>query len=216
MFISMKKRLLTGSLALVLMFATTTSISAHPGRTDSNGGHTCRTNCSKWGLSNGEYHYHNGGGSSSNSGSTSSNSTSSSSGSSSNKTTPKPAPKPVTPMYKESGLKVYINGEKLSFDSEPLIYNNTNLLPLREIAGGMGATVTWNKDSGSIGVKKGNKKMTLTLGSKTVFYNGISETASVAPKIIKGVTYVPAQVFVRGLGAGIKFNESSNSLKITF
>lgn len=31
---------------------------AHPGRTDSSGCHTCRTNCSKWGLSSGEYHCH--------------------------------------------------------------------------------------------------------------------------------------------------------------
>ena len=31
---------------------------AHPGRTDSSGGHTCRTNCANWGLSTGEYHYH--------------------------------------------------------------------------------------------------------------------------------------------------------------
>ena len=31
---------------------------AHPGRTDSSGGHTCRTNCTNWGLSSGEYHYH--------------------------------------------------------------------------------------------------------------------------------------------------------------
>ena len=29
------------------------------GRTDANGGHTCRTNCEKWGLQYGEYHYHN-------------------------------------------------------------------------------------------------------------------------------------------------------------
>ena len=31
---------------------------AHPGRTDSSGGHTCRTKCTSWGLSTGEYHYH--------------------------------------------------------------------------------------------------------------------------------------------------------------
>jgi hypothetical protein len=36
-------------------------VEAHPGRTDKNGGHTCRTNCEKWGLSYGEYHYHNNG-----------------------------------------------------------------------------------------------------------------------------------------------------------
>lgn len=31
---------------------------AHPGRTDKNGGHTCRTNCEKWGYDYGQYHYH--------------------------------------------------------------------------------------------------------------------------------------------------------------
>jgi beta-lactamase superfamily II metal-dependent hydrolase len=44
-----------------LLILVPTLTSAHPGRTDSNGGHYCRTNCSKWGLKNGEYHYHNGG-----------------------------------------------------------------------------------------------------------------------------------------------------------
>jgi hypothetical protein len=31
---------------------------AHPGRTDSSGCHTCRTNCPNWRLSYGEYHCH--------------------------------------------------------------------------------------------------------------------------------------------------------------
>jgi hypothetical protein len=31
---------------------------AHPGRTDSSGCHTCRTNCASWGISTGEYHCH--------------------------------------------------------------------------------------------------------------------------------------------------------------
>ncbi len=31
---------------------------AHPGGTDGNGGHTCRTLCEEWGLSYGEYHLH--------------------------------------------------------------------------------------------------------------------------------------------------------------
>jgi len=64
--------------ALVFTFLFGTFASAHPGRTDSNGGHTCRTNCGSWGLSTGEYHYHNGGGTTP-SGSSSSSSSSSSS-----------------------------------------------------------------------------------------------------------------------------------------
>ena len=51
-----KKLLLTTSVALLVA---PISAYAHPGRTDANGGHTCRTNCEKWGLQYGEYHYHN-------------------------------------------------------------------------------------------------------------------------------------------------------------
>lgn len=54
---------------------------AHPGNTDSNGGHHCWTNCSKWGLEYGEYHYHNGG-----------NSNPSNSNSNSSSVTPAPKP----------------------------------------------------------------------------------------------------------------------------
>ncbi|OAZ48483.1 copper amine oxidase N-terminal domain-containing protein [Paenibacillus polymyxa] len=204
----MKKKVLASSFALVLILSSATAY-AHPGRTDSNGGHYCRTNCAKWGLQDGEYHYHNGGGSSS----------SSSSSSNSIKSIPKKStvkPKAAKPAYKESGLRVYVNGNKLSFSSAPLIYQNTNLVPLREIAEGLGATLNYDNNSGTIGVTKGNSKMTLTIGSKIVFYNGSSETVSAAPKVIKGVTYVPGQVFARGLGAGIELDSINNSLKITY
>jgi hypothetical protein len=47
------------TLILITLVLIIPSISfAHPGRTDSSGCHTCRTNCSKWGLSTGEYHCH--------------------------------------------------------------------------------------------------------------------------------------------------------------
>ncbi len=45
--------MIVGILVFVPLFAY-----AHPGRTDSSGCHTCRTNCSSWGLSTGEYHCH--------------------------------------------------------------------------------------------------------------------------------------------------------------
>ncbi len=52
----MKKVLFT---IIVLVLAIPTISFAHPGRTDSSGCHTCKTNCSNWGLSYGEYHCHN-------------------------------------------------------------------------------------------------------------------------------------------------------------
>lgn len=46
------------SILIIALLITPSVTFAHPGRTDSAGGHTCRTNCASWGLSNGEYHYH--------------------------------------------------------------------------------------------------------------------------------------------------------------
>lgn len=47
---------------ILLMTFLPINTEAHPGRTDGNGGHTCKTNCTeKWGMPYGQYHYHNGG-----------------------------------------------------------------------------------------------------------------------------------------------------------
>jgi cell division protein FtsN len=52
-------------IAIMITFAgfcvVASNANAHPGRTDSSGGHTCRTNCEDWGLNYGEYHSHGGG-----------------------------------------------------------------------------------------------------------------------------------------------------------
>jgi len=47
-------------LLLIAVFLLPNHVFAHPGRTDSSGCHTCRTNCPKWGLDYGEYHCHGG------------------------------------------------------------------------------------------------------------------------------------------------------------
>ena len=62
----MVKRILILGLILssLLLFTSSVVTYAHPGRTDSSGGHTCRTNCASWGYGQGEYHDHGGGGSS--------------------------------------------------------------------------------------------------------------------------------------------------------
>lgn len=51
----MKKYLLL----FIILLIPNSIVLAHPGRTDSSGCHTCRTNCASWGLSTGEYHCHN-------------------------------------------------------------------------------------------------------------------------------------------------------------
>ncbi|WP_413789232.1 YHYH domain-containing protein [Bacillus yunxiaonensis] len=56
----MKKSMKALAMAFGLtIVGSTTSVYASPGGLDANGGHTCHTNCAKYGLETGEYHYHN-------------------------------------------------------------------------------------------------------------------------------------------------------------
>lgn len=108
----MKKRISKMASIIIVLLMAITPISAHPGRTDANGGHYCRTNCAKWGLRDGEYHYHNGGGSSSSSSSSGSKSSSKSSSSSSK--TPS-APKVID--YTKQGETAGYNYKKANPDA---------------------------------------------------------------------------------------------------
>lgn len=58
-FDNMKNYKRNSIIVISLIFLIPLFTEAHPGRTDSSGCHTCRTNCPSWGLSTGEYHCHN-------------------------------------------------------------------------------------------------------------------------------------------------------------
>ena len=129
----MKKRIvLVTSLCGVLLVPSFAD--AHPGRTDANGGHTCRTNCEKWGLEYGEYHYHNGGSTSGGSSSKSSNKSSggSSSGYSSTTTTSEPVideNQVQADKYFTSANTYYNNGEyeEALAEAEKIFVLNRNI-----------------------------------------------------------------------------------------
>ena len=96
---------------LCFLLITPNKVEAHPGRTDANGCHYCRTNCAKWGLSDGQYHCHNGGGSNS---SSSSSSNSYNSTSSYGSTSPSNYSQPATPKSSDNTLKsIKVDGKDI-------------------------------------------------------------------------------------------------------
>lgn len=56
----MKKKNFIILVACLICMLIPNAVLAHPGRTDGNGCHRCKTNCSQWGLSQGQYHCHDG------------------------------------------------------------------------------------------------------------------------------------------------------------
>ncbi|MFN0224250.1 YHYH domain-containing protein [Paenibacillus sp. KR2-11] len=139
----------------ILSLTFSSAAAAHPGRTDSSGGHTCRTNCEKWGYEYGEYHYHNGGGSSS----TGSSSSGSSSSSSSEAATPAPAPStpkevipPGTVRVTLPAFSVVVNGQQVANASTAypvIVYNDITYFPMTwNYTQALGLDTAWDANTG--------------------------------------------------------------------
>lgn len=169
---------------------------AHPGRTDSKGGHTCRTNCHDWGLEYGEYHYHNGGGSSkSTQTSTSNKSTSTSTKSTSS--VPKPAVKT---------LDVYVNGVKQNYDQPAILKDERTLVPLRPIFESLGATVEFDPTINLITATKDNITVTLSIGSKQATIDSNTVDLDVPSQLINNRTMVPLRFVSEAMGATVHYD----------
>jgi hypothetical protein len=197
------KKIVTGILSMGLLMSAATQVDAHPGRTDSNGGHYCRTNCEKWGLSYGEYHYHNGGGSSS--GSTSGS-----------KTT---APKVTKPKPVLVTATVYINGVKQVFDQSAYIKDGTTLVPMRPIFEALGADVQYDGNTKKVTGVKSSKTVVLSVGNRKAYLKEKGITSSIElshpAEITNGSTMVPLRFISESLGANVQWDSVNRSVKIT-
>lgn len=150
------------SMLSVLLFSSTSY--AHPGRTDANGGHTCRTNCEKWGLEYGEYHDHHGGGKSGGS----------SGGSSSGTTAAKPAPQapqeelPAGTVHVTlPAFDVYVNGQQVANAAAKypvMVYNDITYFPMTwNYTQALALETRWDAEVGFVVRKTDNQAGALNL-----------------------------------------------------
>lgn len=189
------KKFAIGMLSFALFTTSASIVDAHPGRTDSNGGHHCWTNCERWGLEYGEYHYHNGG-----------NSTGS--------TTPETPAKPELIT-----ADVYINGEIQYFNQSAYIKNGTTLVPMRGIFEALGASVQFDNGTKKITGIKDGKTIVLTVGNKKAYIKSNGVTGSVdlshPAEITNGSTMVPLRFISESLGATVKWDSEFRNVEIT-
>lgn len=212
------KKILISLIIIILM--TTTVVSAHPGRTDSGGGHTCRTNCPSWGLNTGQYHYH-GGSSTSNS----SHSGSSSSGSSttdsysnnhSSSTSTSSSNTQELKLEKQPTVNIYINAKLVSFDQEPIIINGNTLVPMRGVFEALGATIEWKNETQTVILSKENIIVSLKIGEKLAIKNDVDIEISQPAILLNNKTMVPIRFVSKSLGAKVIWDQKNHSVFIDY
>mgnify|MGYP005777287307 FL=1 len=86
-----------------------------------------------------------------------------------------------------------VNGTATTIDAEgsrATLYKGYTMLPLRSVVENMGGTVSWNAANQQITMKYNGSTVSMTLGFKTAYANGVAKSMSVAPFTDNGRTYV--------------------------
>lgn len=92
--------------------------------------------------------------------------------------------------------------------------NNTTLVPLRIISEELKAVVNYDKATGNITVKHGEREVVLKAGSKKAKLNGEEISLSVAAKQKDGTTYVPLRFIGEALGGEVNYQKGEVSVKL--
>lgn len=112
-------------------------------------------------------------------------------------------------------VNVTFEGNKMNLEFPAVIYNGRTLLPIRNIAEYLSATVNWD-ESGVINIEKDGNKISMKLDSTEYQMNGENKIIDngVPPKLIGNKTMVPLRFLGSILGCTTEWKEESFTANI--
>lgn len=113
----------------------------------------------------------------------------------------------------DTQVKVFLRGRALAFDVPPRIEHGRVLVPIRALAEGLGAVVSYQE--GVIIINKPGITVVLRIGSPEAQVNGEVKTLDVPALLVNGRTLVPLRFVSENLQANVKYYDESNLVAVT-
>ena len=111
-------------------------------------------------------------------------------------------------------VRVTLNGRELVLDAEPVIADDTTLIPLRNVLEELGLTVDWNGESQTVTAVKDDVNLSLKIGSTKAVVNGKDVTLLTAPIISNDRTLVPIRFIAESMGLNVDWNGDTRTVII--
>ena len=111
-------------------------------------------------------------------------------------------------------IQVIFDGRKLGFDQPPIIENGRTLVPIRAITEAMGATVDWDGAARKAMISLNNSVVTITIGSKIMYKDGVAIPIDVPAKIVGGRTLVPVRAIAEAFDTTVDWNGNTRTVYI--
>ena len=115
----------------------------------------------------------------------------------------------------DDAIKIYVNGEQIKPDTNPVLVNDRTMVPIRAIAEKLGYSVNWFSESQTVSMQKGSDLVQLSIGSKSLYHNSNNIIIDVAPMIYDDRTYLPVRAVAEAMGCKVDWNGSERAVYIS-
>ena len=123
----------------------------------------------------------------------------------------------------EDRALVYLNGEEITFGTEPVVENEQLLVPVQELAEAMGDSLYWNESIQSAMIPHGEYALILSSGSETLILAGENSVVNWErsplggpARLIGDTLFVPAQAYCEALSCSTDWDSGLQTLTITY
>lgn len=106
-------------------------------------------------------------------------------------------------------IKVLYNARQIASDVQPELKNDVVFVPFRAVANALGAQLDVTPDWKTITFLRDERKVTITIGSKTAYVNGQKKELLAAPYVKNGRTMVPTRFVSEQLGETVEWDSVS-------
>lgn len=108
-----------------------------------------------------------------------------------------------------------VGGESVENDVAPIVRNDRTMLPARFVAEQLGAKVDWNQDLKQVIITKGDKLITIPIGSDKAYVNNEAQLLDSPAFVENDRTYTPVRFIAENLDADVQWNGNDQSVTIT-
>jgi len=117
--------------------------------------------------------------------------------------------------YARDDVEIFVNGKFLYTDVPPMIINDRIMVPLRAIFEALGAKVDWNGATETVTAKKDNIEISMQIGSRSFFRNGMSVILDVPAQVVNDRTLVPLRAIVESFDAEVVWDGDTSTAYIS-
>jgi hypothetical protein len=124
----------------------------------------------------------------------------------------------ATAVYADDVIPVYLNGERITFDSndaQPQIFSSRTYVPIRKTAESLGLTIDWNSKTETLTFTREGYTIAHTMRSNIVYVNGSPVTFDTKSINRQNRTLMPVRMLAESIGADVEWDDSARCVYIT-